>query len=744
MTIKNVSKFILTFFICILLIKGGDALAQIDEVNHWETVVYSNDVWKYFVGTSEPDADWRNLTFDDSSWMDGKGGFGYGDGDDSTIVAPTISVYLRKAFTLTDTSQIKALILHIDYDDAFVAFLNNQEIARSNIGQVGDYPTYDQSALTYMEALMYQGGKPQEYLLDKNDFAGLLLEGENVLAIQGHNYGAGSSDLTSIPFLSVGIGDDSQTYGEPPDWFFVPKVFTSSNLPLVYIDTYGQEIPDEPRIVAHMGIINNPSGINKLSDPFNDYDGRINIEIRGSSSQMFPKKSYSIETQDEFGENLNMPLLGMPEENDWIFYAPYSDKSLMRNVLTYQWWNDLGHYGPRTKYCELFVNDEYKGIYVLTERIKRDKNRVNIAKLTEDDVSGDDVTGGYIVKVDKPDGDEGWTSVPYPRYPGSKLTFFQYNYPEFDDILPAQKSYIMNFMEDFESNLGSTDYNHPQNGYTNYIDVNSFIDFLIVNEIAKNIDGYRFSTFMHKAKDSDGGKLIMGPVWDFNLCYGNVDYGSDFAWLSSGWMYTYVYEGDDWNSKIFWWKRLMEDFEFKRNLQNRWLEVRQGILSNQSITNSISSIQTYLDESKERNFEKWNVLGNYVWPNYYVGQSYEQEVMWLNNWIINRLNWMDSQWNELVSVEDNSILAMQVYPNPFRDFVNFRFSISKPGDLKIEAHNLTGQTVWTDQYKSMAAGDHIISWDGADQAGQAVLPGVYVFTISLDGTTIKTGKLVKY
>ena len=231
MTIKNVSKFILTFFICILLIKGGDALAQIDEVNHWETVVYSNDVWKYFVGTSEPDADWRNLTFDDSSWMDGKGGFGYGDGDDSTIVAPTISVYLRKAFTLTDTSQIKALILHIDYDDAFVAFLNNQEIARSNIGQVGDYPTYDQSALTYMEALMYQGGKPQEYLLDKNDFAGLLLEGENVLAIQGHNYGAGSSDLTSIPFLSVGIGDDSQTYGEPPDWFFVPKVFTSSNLP---------------------------------------------------------------------------------------------------------------------------------------------------------------------------------------------------------------------------------------------------------------------------------------------------------------------------------------------------------------------------------------------------------------------------------------------------------------------------------------------------------------------------------
>lgn len=295
------SSFVYVFIlsVCILFFKGGVALSQIEQVHHWETVVYSNDVWQYFVGTTEPDIDWRDLSFDDSSWLEGRGGIGYGDDDDSTIIAPALSLYQRKSFNISDTSLIKALILHIDYDDAFVAFLNNQEIGRSNIGQVGDHPAYNQSALTYKEAQMYQGGNPQDFLLNKDDFTGLLTEGENILAIQVHNYGTSSSDLSSIPFLSLGIADETITYGEPPDWFYVPKIFTSSNLPLVFINTNGQQIPDEPRIIAHMGIINNPSGENKLIDSFNEYDGRISIEIRGSSSQMFPKKSYKIETRRE-------------------------------------------------------------------------------------------------------------------------------------------------------------------------------------------------------------------------------------------------------------------------------------------------------------------------------------------------------------------------------------------------------------------------------------------------------------
>ena len=152
---------------------------------------------------------------------------------------------------------------------------------------------------------------------------------------------------------------------------------TSSNLPIIVIDTYEQVIPDEPKISAHMGIIFNGSGeINYITDSSSHYDGDIGIEIRGHSSQhYFPKKQYGLETRDSEGENINVSLLGMPEENDWILYAPYSDKSLMRNVLAYDIAKSLGSYAPRTQFCEVILNNDYVGIYVFMEKIKKDSNR---------------------------------------------------------------------------------------------------------------------------------------------------------------------------------------------------------------------------------------------------------------------------------------------------------------------------------------------------------------------------------
>ncbi len=133
--------------------------------------------------------------------------------------------------------------------------------------------------------------------------------------------------------------------------------FESSNLPIVVINTHGQTIPDEYRIIADMGIIyNGPGQRNHVNDPFNNYDGKISIELRGSSSQMFPKKQYALETEDAQGENLNVSLLGLPEENDWILNGPYSDKSLIRNVLIYRLARDLGNYASRTRFCELVLN----------------------------------------------------------------------------------------------------------------------------------------------------------------------------------------------------------------------------------------------------------------------------------------------------------------------------------------------------------------------------------------------------
>ena len=172
-----------------------------------------------------------------------------------------------------------------------------------------------------------------------------------------------------------------------------------------------------------MGIIDNGFGnINSVNDAFNDYNGKISIEYRGSSSQSFPKKPYALETQDSIGNNNNVSLLGMPVENDWILYAPYTDKSLMRNFLTFDLGRKMRNYSPRTVYCELVVNGDYKGIYILMEKIKRDNDRVDIAKLDSNDVAGDSLTGGYIIKVDKYTGTGGldWLSD-FPNIGGNNL-----------------------------------------------------------------------------------------------------------------------------------------------------------------------------------------------------------------------------------------------------------------------------------------------------------------------------------
>ena len=157
---------------------------------------------------------------------------------------------------------------------------------------------------------------------------------------------------------------------------------------------------DDPRIVCDMGIIYNGVGVmNAITDPHNEYNGKISIEYRGSTSQsMFPKKPYALETQLANGDNNNVSILGLPKENDWILYSPYTDKTLMRNVLTFDIGRKMGWYTSRTRYCELVVNGDYRGVYVFMEKLKRDNDRIDIAKLDADDLAGDSLTGGLYCK----------------------------------------------------------------------------------------------------------------------------------------------------------------------------------------------------------------------------------------------------------------------------------------------------------------------------------------------------------
>ncbi len=420
----------------------------------------------------------------------------------------------------------------------------------------------------------------------------------------------------------------------------------TTNLPIVLINTNGQTIPDEPKITAQMGIIyNGPGQMNHQNDPLNNYNGKIGIEVRGQSSQMFPKKSYAFETRDNSGGNLNVSLLGMPEENDWILYATYTDKSMLRNAFTFTLNKATGRYCSRMEFCEVILNGDYIGVYILMEKIKKDDNRVNIATLNPEEIFGDDLTGGYILRVDKKDpdfayGTDGWLSSPNPSYPNAMDITFQYYYPEPEDLVIQQRNYIKDFIFYAELNLIGSNFADPVLGYNKYFDVGSFVDFMLMCEIPKEVDKYRYSTYFHKEKNSDGGKLFAGPIWDFDLGYSNVDYWPPGN-QTSGWLYEMV-EPVDW-SIMYWWKRLMEDQYFRNLVKTRWTSLRQNEFSNTRVAFMIDSITSYIDEAQQRNYERWPILGVYVWPNYdWQNNTYEDEVDFFENWLNNRLSWMDS------------------------------------------------------------------------------------------------------
>ena len=321
----------------------------------------------------------------------------------------------------------------------------------------------------------------------------------------------------------------------------------------------------------------NLASTNALSDGYNHYDGKIGIEIRGASSQWFEKKGYGFETRNADNSNNNVELLGMPTENDWVLHGPYSDKSLIRNALAYTMAGWIMEYAPRVRFCEVILNDEYQGVYLLTEKIKVDQNRVNVSKMDQNDIAGDELTGGYVIKFDKAQGAENgsWASDFPPNDDAWQEARFLYHYPKPNDITLEQASYIQNFIKELEITLKSDDYAHLTNGYRKYIDVQSFIDYMFINEIGRNVDGYRLSTYMYKDRDSKNGKLRKGPVWDFNLAFGNVDYCIGPA--VGGWaMDFYDFCPDDFWIIHFWWDRLREDEAFYREAAERWSALRQG------------------------------------------------------------------------------------------------------------------------------------------------------------------------
>lgn len=483
--------------------------------------------------------------------------------------------------------------------------------------------------------------------------------------------------------------------------------FTSSHLPIVVVNTGAgtfndNAIPDEPKMPAFMGIIDNGPGVtNSLSDPFNHYNGNIGIETRGNSTQSFSKKSYSVELRTALDQDTSVNLFGMGKEEDWILHAMVIDKTQLRIPMSFYFAQRTGHYASDWKFVELVIDGDYRGIYLFCEKIKRDDDRVDIAKLDSDDLAGDSLTGGYILRIDWLDNPQGFASNYNAQ--GNVPMFYQFYYPKASNIHPTQSNYIANYIDLFESAVFSNNFTHPttQLHYADYVDITSFVDFLIINELSKNSDGYKLSSYLYKDKDSKGGKLTAGPIWDFDQTYGLSTVCSCDD--PTGWTYLQNQAGcDDLETMPMWWQAMMSDTLFTNHLACRWSELRSGPLHQDSIYTWIDQQNTFLGPAIDRNFQKWNFIGQQIWAEPQpIPTTYSGEIQAMKNWISVRLAWLDVNMpgncqNDVVGVTTLPELEMAIYPNP----TSGKLTIKAVSGTNLSVYSVDGSEVYTGRLKT--------------------------------------------
>ncbi|MES2642675.1 MAG: CotH kinase family protein [Myxococcota bacterium] len=399
-----------------------------------------------------------------------------------------------------------------------------------------------------------------------------------------------------------------------------------SPLPLLLVEADGAIVQDE-RVPATVEVIEAHDGtLAGVGAAPRALTSRAAIEVRGSSSSYFPKRSYNLELQDAAGEDVALPVMGLPAEADWVLYGPYTDKTYVRDALAFRLIRRLGGYAPRVRFAEMFVDEAYVGIYAVTEKPELDANRVDLPHPAP--TAPGDLSGGYLFKIEGGPPEEGWLT-------SAQGAMYELRDPDADKITPAQLEWLRAWIDRFEAGMAAGD--DP----AAWIDVPSFVDYVLVNELSRNVDAYRRSTFLHKAPDSLGGKLHAGPVWDFNIAWGNAEFCE--GWNPEG----LVWEAEDvcldWQHIPAWWITLLRDPRFTQALRCRWELLREGELSDSALAATVDELVAPLAHAEPRDHGHWRTLGWDLWPNWYVGETWEDELAYLVDFTHRRAAWLDAE-----------------------------------------------------------------------------------------------------
>ena len=458
-----------------------------------------------------------------------------------------------------------------------------------------DNPSLNSDIILSIDNNTISGKVPYEG--DINNLSATFEYSGTEVFVDGFNQTSGTTynDFSNVVTYSV---LDSE--GQQEDYDVKVTYFTG--LPIFYIDTNG--IPIDTKDDYINGNASIFGGLDYDDNPSSD----MGVRGRGHSTWfVHPKKPYQLKYSEK------SEVLGMPEDKKWIFLAEYSDKTMMRNKIAFEmgYISDLD-WTPASHFAEVFVNNEYNGTYNISQKVEESDYRVVIGDtgylLEIDDIThieADDVTfytGNFLINIKEPD-----------------LT-----------VASSEYIYINDLINEFETVLMSDQFTNPTTGYASYIDIPSFIDWYLISEITKNQDSKEYSSIYLNV--IPGQKIKMGPLWDFDLAFGNVDY-SECEFPTGFWVKDHA-----------WYSRLFEDPDFVDQIKARFTYFR----NNQDyILDKMDFYADYLSLAQEENNDKWNTIGTYVWPNPVVYNTYEEEVNHLKNWYNERMNWLDSAINNL-------------------------------------------------------------------------------------------------
>lgn len=424
----------------------------------------------------------------------------------------------------------------------------------------------------------------------------------------------------------------------------------STHLPLVIIET-DEEIPGVPYytddqshrqmtltsageefLIGNMKIINQDDKLNSPQDT-PSLKTQIRIRVRGNTSRWFDKQSFAIKTIHHNGENKKVSIMGMEANHDWALHGPFLDKTLMRNYVAMNLAGELMDYAPDVRFCEVIVNQEYRGVYVMMETVSCGKGRIEI----EEPNKTRNVTG-YLVELDNDTQPDPLTQMNnFTKYTQilRKDALFDIRYPRKESLTAPLKDYIERDLSRFEKALYSFDYDTQRYGFTNFIDVDEFVDYFILMEVFVQHDTGNLSTFFYK----DVNGKFKPVVWDFNNSLGNVSDSSD----------------DDYRIRQFvsvqapWFTMLIKDEGFINQVIHRYRELRQGILSDTQVSDYIQSVVDYLGPAVDRNFAVWGYSfdpenldkRNKLSPEEKNPRSYEEAVRQFHDAYLERLAWLD-------------------------------------------------------------------------------------------------------